>query len=67
MDLRTAIDAFLGHLRDERNFSPETVRAYRSDLATFAAWAERRSVRMVEDLDLPVLRDWLWASAKDGL
>ncbi|PSL39770.1 integrase/recombinase XerC [Labedella gwakjiensis] len=67
MDLRTAIDAFLGHLRDERNLSPETVRAYRSDLATFVAWGERRSVRSVEDLDLPVLRDWLWSSAKDGL
>jgi integrase/recombinase XerC len=67
MDLGSAIDAFLGHLRDERNYSPETVRAYRSDLATFGAWAARRSVAQVADLDLAVLRDWLWASAQDGL
>lgn len=67
MDLGSAIDAFLGHLRDERNFSAETVRAYRSDLATFTAWASRRSVSDVEELDLALLRDWLWASAQDGL
>jgi integrase/recombinase XerC len=67
MDLGSAIDAFLGHLRDERNYSSETVRAYRSDLATFGAWAARRSVVRVGDLDLAVLRDWLWASAQEGL
>ncbi|RUQ97569.1 tyrosine recombinase XerC [Labedella endophytica] len=67
MDLAAATDSFVAYVRDERNYSSETVRAYRSDLATFRAWAERRSVTTVESLDLPVLRDWLWASAQDGL
>jgi integrase/recombinase XerC len=67
MELEAAVEDFLAHLRDERNFSSETIRAYRSDLSTFTAWSTRRGVTGVADLDLAVLRDWLWASANDGL
>jgi integrase/recombinase XerC len=67
MELGAAVEAFLGHLGDERNYSSETIRAYRSDLATFTVWASRRGVVAVDALELPVLRDWLWASAQDGL
>jgi site-specific recombinase XerD len=35
------VDRFLEHLRTERNVSPETVRAYSSDLARYLEWAER--------------------------
>jgi tyrosine recombinase XerC len=36
-----AVDRFLSHLREERNASPQTVRAYASDLARYLEWAER--------------------------
>jgi integrase/recombinase XerC len=67
MTLEDAVIAFLSHLRDERNFSTETIRAYTSDLETFRVWAARRSATTVEDIELALLRDWLWASANDGL
>jgi tyrosine recombinase XerC len=35
------VDRFLIYLRDERNVSPNTVRAYSSDLARYLEWAER--------------------------
>ncbi|RWZ61155.1 tyrosine recombinase XerC [Labedella populi] len=67
MELASAVEDFLAHLRDERSYSRETVRAYRSDLATFTTWAARRSATTVSVVDLALLRDWLWASAHDGL
>lgn len=36
-----AVDRFIAYLRDERNASPQTVRAYASDLARYLDWAER--------------------------
>lgn len=44
MSERTAaehVDRFLVHLRTERNVSPQTLRAYASDLARYLEWAER--------------------------
>lgn len=35
------VDRYLRHLRDERGVSPQTVRAYSSDLARYLEWAER--------------------------
>jgi integrase/recombinase XerC len=67
MLLESAVEAFLAHLRDERNLSPQTVRAYRSDLAMFSSWASRRGASGVGDVDLALLRDWLWSASGDGL
>jgi integrase/recombinase XerC len=39
-ELAGAVEAYLGHLRDERRLSPRTVAAYRRDLAAFAALPE---------------------------
>ncbi len=39
--LDTARDAFLQHLEIERGLSPNTIRAYATDLASFARWIER--------------------------
>jgi integrase/recombinase XerD len=36
-----AVDRFIGHLTQERNVSPQTVRAYSADLARYLEWAER--------------------------
>jgi integrase/recombinase XerC len=67
MDLERAADDFVRHLRVERGFSPNTVRSYRSDLAQLVTFAEGRGITGVTDLDLEVLRDWLWASAQQQL
>ena len=49
----TAIDEFCRALRTERNASPHTVRAYRSDLEAYARWAARAGV----DALAPTLRE----------
>jgi site-specific recombinase XerD len=44
MTLRRLIHRYLEHLRDERNASPETVRAYEGDLLRFHDFLARELV-----------------------
>ena len=43
------------------------MRSYRSDLSQLVDFANARGARQVGDLDLELLRDWLWRSSQDGL
>jgi integrase/recombinase XerC len=65
--LDTAIDDFVLYLTVERGFSAHTVRAYRTDLAGLASFAEGRGVEATEGLTLDLLRDWLWVGTQTGL
>ena len=49
-------EAFLRAGRAERDLSPHTLDAYRSDLAQFTAWAARSSVTKLGQLDRVLLR-----------
>jgi tyrosine recombinase XerC len=40
----SAVEGFLTHLRAERGLSPNTLRAYASDLASFERWAGRKEL-----------------------
>ncbi|MFF2270821.1 tyrosine-type recombinase/integrase [Agromyces sp. NPDC058136] len=65
--LDRVVDDYLAHVRTERGYSEHTVAAYRSDLADLLGFAEEHGVASVADIDLPVLRDWLWAATERGL
>lgn len=52
------VDEYLAHLRVERNLSPNTLRAYSGDLASFLSWAERENAHIL-DLDHRRLRRYL--------
>ncbi|PFG31514.1 tyrosine recombinase XerC [Paramicrobacterium agarici] len=67
MDIVAARSEFLEHVRIERNFSPQTARAYASDLSEFATWASERDITDTRQLDLDHYRDWLWKMSNDGL
>jgi integrase/recombinase XerD len=54
VDLFTAIDAYLDHLRVERGLLPNTVGSYAVDLAKLAAFAEKNGAADTKKLD-PVL------------
>lgn len=70
MQLQRAADDFTAHLAAERGYSPQTVRAYRSDLAALAAFAQSRGAdgaKGAEALTLELLRDWLWQGSQAGV
>jgi integrase/recombinase XerC len=67
VNLQNAIEGYERHLRVERGYSPQTVRAYRADLAALAAFAGERGVVSAGELSLDVYRDWLWEGAQRGL
>lgn len=67
VDLHRTVDAFAVYLAAERGFSEHTVRSYRSDLSQLVDFATARGASGVDDLDLELLRDWLWRASQDGL
>ncbi|MBW3594486.1 MAG: site-specific integrase, partial [Actinobacteria bacterium] len=54
--LSRAVDDFLTSLRAERDLSPHTLDAYRSDLQQFIAWAQRARVDNLDEIDRRLLR-----------
>lgn len=58
--IRSSVAKYLAEL-ERRGVSKHTVRAYRSDLEQFAAYFDPPDADppLMEDLDLPLLREWL--------
>lgn len=67
MQLDEAIQEFLTTVEFEYGYSPHTVRAYRRDLGALAEYAEDARITQLDDLDLEVLRGWLWSRQQRGL
>src|SRR5690606_38306765 len=67
MELERAASDFVTRLQVERGLSPNTARSYRTDLESLVAFAEARGVRHIADVDLELLRDWLWQASQAGL
>lgn len=63
MELSAATHAFATHLTHVRRLSPATVSAYRADLRDLA---EAASTGTLGDVDLEMLRDWLWKATQRG-
>jgi integrase/recombinase XerC len=67
VDLHAAVTEFASYLAADRGFSAHTVKSYRSDLEQLAAFANARAATSPADVDLELLRDWLWRASQDGL
>ncbi|MCI4657341.1 tyrosine recombinase XerC [Cryobacterium zhongshanensis] len=67
MPLTALLEDFTVYLAAERGFSPNTVRAYRTDLRGLLAFAAERGVGDTDGLSLDLLRDWLWVATQAGL
>lgn len=63
MEFAEAVESYVQHLEQVRRLSPATVRAYRADLRDLHS-ATR--VTDVGDVDLELLREWLWIATKRG-
>jgi len=67
VDMERTIEDFTSYLAVDRGFSEHTVRSYRSDLTQLVEFATARGATDPDDVDLELLRDWLWRSSQDGL
>jgi len=67
MQLEAVVDEFSRYLSAERGFSAHTVRSYRSDLANLVEFAASTGAETVTDIDLELLRGWLWTGSQQGL
>lgn len=65
--LAGAVDDFLRYVLDERSLSPATAKGYRGDLATLLSHAATKGVATLADVDLELLRDWLWQQTQTGV
>ena len=53
------MEKFLSHLINERNLSPETVRAYRNDIEQLCKWADAKVPLELADLEVQQVRQFL--------
>jgi len=67
LDLSTAVDAYLDHLRVERALAPNSITSYASDLAKLAAFAEKQGVATTEGVDPVVITRFLVSLDRGGL
>jgi integrase/recombinase XerD len=67
VDLFTAIDAYLDHLRVERGLLPNTVSSYAVDLAKLATFAEQNGVTDTKKIDPVLVTRFFVALDRQGL
>jgi integrase/recombinase XerC len=64
--LTRSVAEFLDDLQTTRGLSPQTVRAYSSDLEGLLVFAGQRGVGTTVAVSLDLLRDWLWDATERG-
>lgn len=67
MQILEATSTFLNVASFEYGYSEHTIRSYRRDLTNFAEYASEQGAEQLEQLDLELLRSWLWKRQQLGL
>jgi integrase/recombinase XerC len=66
-ELSYLLEQFASELKVGKGFSSNTVKAYVSDVSDLKSFMESKNQTEIEDLDLELVRDWLWRSSEKGL
>lgn len=66
-ELTALLEDFAADLAVGKGFSPNTVKAYTSDVSDLASFMESKNQNEISDLDLELVRDWLWRVSEKGL
>jgi len=66
MDWAPTIEGWLDRLASQRGLSEHTLRAYGGDLAALAEFAAAHGASGPDEIDLELLRDWMWALDREG-
>ena len=61
------IEDFALELSSVKGYSDNTVKAYLSDITDLKVFMESKSQNEIADLDLELVRDWLWRASEKGL
>jgi integrase/recombinase XerC len=61
-----ALVEYQGYLESSKGYSPNTVKAYLTDIQDLADQLKLRSAFTAEHLDLEGLRNWLWQLSENG-
>ena len=61
-----ALVEYQGYLESSKGYSPNTVKAYLTDIQDLADQLKLRSAFTAENLDLEGLRNWLWQLSENG-
>lgn len=59
--------AFIDYLQYQKNYSPHTVKAYESDLLSFASFLEENNINNIDQADYGSVRSWIVAMSGGGL
>ena len=62
-----AASGFEQYLTSGRGFSGNTVKAYVTDVSDFLAFSSKRQITSIGQIDIELLRDWLWKASQLGL
>lgn len=62
-----ATNEFADYLQSARGYSPNTVKAYETDVLDLLDFLAKRSIENVVDLELDQVRDWLYEADQRGL
>ena len=65
--LRAAAIEFADFLQSARGYSKHTVKAYESDVLELVTWLEKQEKSLIADLDIDLIRDWLYEIDQNGL
>jgi integrase/recombinase XerC len=65
--LEYALGRFQAELEKRRGYSPNTAKAYVTDISDLISHMNKKSLTEIEDVDLDILRDWLWSLSERGL
>lgn len=67
LELEHLRDQFSLELENGKGFSPNTVKAYISDVTDLFEFMDSKKQSEIQDLDLELVRDWLWRVSEKGL
>jgi integrase/recombinase XerC len=66
-ELRQAANEFADYLQSARGYSKNTVKAYETDVLDLIDFAAKSSVTTTAELELDIVRDWLYDADQRGL
>ncbi|MGA0108318.1 MAG: site-specific tyrosine recombinase/integron integrase [Candidatus Nanopelagicales bacterium] len=64
--LEKIVDEFIDYLKLEKNRAVNTLKTYRTDIASLLEYAESKDLKKIQDLDLLTIRNWIAVQSHNG-